>query len=203
MVRQLHRSSFIRQRVVMVEPQPMRAGDRVHRHQQLLRVGFLSHLRSVRATMSQKSSVPVVGNAVPNPIRLRRLVFDGFRPTRSEPVIPAIECRRLDPEHLQRSPAGRCDCSTRPMISSFSDAGSLMFGLPHHRSCLWNGAPLLSAGDIVSVDNRFGGNRSCKSRFSGLIWARTAAASSGWMPVEPLCCGDASVVRELSSLRQN
>src|SRR5262249_11138927 len=40
----------------------------------------------------------------------------------------------------------------RTMISSFSDAASLMFGLPHPRSCLWNGAPLLSAGDIVSPD---------------------------------------------------
>src|SRR5215469_2438883 len=30
---------------------------------------------------------------------------------------------------------GRCDCSTRWMISSFSDAGSLMFGRPHPRSC--------------------------------------------------------------------
>src|SRR6476661_9901519 len=28
--------------------------------------------------------------------------------------------------------AGRCDSSTRWMISSFSDARSLMFGLPHH-----------------------------------------------------------------------
>src|SRR6478609_12158135 len=32
---------------------------------------------------------------------------------------------------------GRCDCSTRSMISSFSDAGSLMFGLPHPRSCFF------------------------------------------------------------------
>src|SRR4029077_2023125 len=47
----------------------------------------------------------VVGNAVPDPIRLRRLVFESFKPTRSEPVIPAIECRRLDPEHLQRPPS--------------------------------------------------------------------------------------------------
>ena len=31
----------------------------------------------------------VVGNAVPDPIGLRRLVFKGFRATRSEPVIPA------------------------------------------------------------------------------------------------------------------
>ena len=31
----------------------------------------------------------------------------------------------------------RCDCSTRRMISSFSDAGSLMFGLPHPRSCFF------------------------------------------------------------------
>jgi hypothetical protein len=123
---QLHRSSFIRQRVVMMEPQPTRAGDRVHRHQQLLRVGFLSHLRSVRAMMSQKSSVPVVGNAVPNPIRLRRLVFDGFRPTRSEPVIPAIECRRLDPEHLQRSPGRQMR-----LLDEADDLKLLRCGEPH------------------------------------------------------------------------
>ena len=33
--------------------------------------------------------------------------------------------------------AGRCDCSTRPMISSLSDAGSLMFGRPHPQSCVF------------------------------------------------------------------
>jgi len=44
----------------------------------------------------------VVGNAVPNPTQLRRLVFEASGPP--EPVIPAIEYRCLHPEHLQRSP---------------------------------------------------------------------------------------------------
>src|SRR5580704_13585258 len=58
-----------------------------------------------------------------------------YKRTLNQPIIPAIECRRLDPEHLQRSPSRHC--STRLMISSFSDAGSLMFGLPHPRSCFF------------------------------------------------------------------
>jgi hypothetical protein len=33
--------------------------------------------------------------------------------------------------------AGRCDCSTRRMISSFSEPGSLMPRLPHPRSCFF------------------------------------------------------------------
>ena len=32
---------------------------------------------------------------------------------------------------------GRCDCSTRRMISSFSEAGYLMPRLPHPRSCFF------------------------------------------------------------------
>src|SRR5262249_50369162 len=47
---------------------------------------------------------------------------------------------------------GRWDCSTNLMISSFSEAGDLILPLPPTPSCLWNGAPLLSAGDIVSPD---------------------------------------------------
>ena len=37
---------------------------------------------------------------------------------------------------LRALAAGNC-VGTRPMISSFSDAGSLMFGLPHPRSCFF------------------------------------------------------------------
>jgi uncharacterized membrane protein YuzA (DUF378 family) len=37
------------------------------------------------------------------------------------------------------------------------------------RQRLWDGAPLLSAGDILSSGNQFGGSRQCKSRYSGLI----------------------------------
>src|SRR5262249_21536308 len=44
-----------------------------------------------------------IGNAVPDPIWLRWPVFEGFRPAGSEAFIPAIKCRRLDAEHLQRS----------------------------------------------------------------------------------------------------
>src|SRR3712207_3209248 len=32
---------------------------------------------------------------------------------------------------------GRCDCSTRRMISAFSDAGYFMPALPHPRSCFF------------------------------------------------------------------
>ena len=28
-----------------------------------------------------------------------------YKRTLNQPIIPAIECRRLDPEHLQRSPS--------------------------------------------------------------------------------------------------
>jgi hypothetical protein len=69
-----------------------------------------------------------IGNAVPDPVWLRCPVFEGFRPAGSEAMIPAIKRRRLDSEHLQRSSDWQMHCSTRWMISSFSDAGSLMFG---------------------------------------------------------------------------
>src|SRR6476469_3368570 len=45
-------------------------------------------------------------------------------------------------------PAGRWDCSTSRMISSFSEAGYLIPRLPHPRSCLWNGPPL-PPGEVV------------------------------------------------------
>ena len=80
----------------------------------------------------------VVGNAVPNPIRLRWLVFEGFRLTRSEPVIPAIECRRFG-SRASAAFAGPADAIARRgrCFRSFSDAGSLMFGLPQPRSCFF------------------------------------------------------------------
>src|SRR5512139_3379670 len=39
---------------------------------------------------------------------------------------------------------GRCDCSTRRMISSFSEAGTLIPRLPHPRSCFFEQAQLQS-----------------------------------------------------------
>jgi hypothetical protein len=38
---------------------------------------------------------------------------------------------------------------------------------------LWDGAPLHRAGAMMSSGNSFGESRQCKSRLSGLIWART------------------------------
>ena len=46
----------------------------------------------------------ISGNAVPDPIALRRLVFERLRPAGSVPIIPAIKRRWLDTEHLKRSP---------------------------------------------------------------------------------------------------
>src|SRR6476646_2325694 len=68
----------------------------------------------------------VVGNAVPDPIRLRRLVFESFKPTRSKPVIPAIERRRLDPEHLQRPPSRQMR-----LLDEADDLKLLRCGEPH------------------------------------------------------------------------
>src|SRR4029079_1082888 len=61
-----------------------------------------------------------------DPIRVRGLVFDGFRATRSKPVIPAVERRWLDPEHLQRSPSRQMR-----LLDEADDLKLLRCGEPH------------------------------------------------------------------------
>lgn len=53
----------------------------------------------------------------------------------SDPVIPALESSAWDAQPIQGAFAGPCDCSTKLMISSFSDAGYLSLVRYHPRSC--------------------------------------------------------------------
>ena len=45
----------------------------------------------------------LIGDAVPDAIRFRGLIFERFRATGSIPIVPAIERRWSDAQHLQGS----------------------------------------------------------------------------------------------------
>ena len=122
------------------------------------------------------------------------------------------------PSFCNVRPAGRWDCSTRRMISSFSEAGYLIPRRPHPRSCLWNGPPL-PPGEIVlseiqteervmkicSASHRSRRERVQYCRFGRIRCRRPAAAGSAGHAHRPsgktsgLHCRHGGVLRRPSS----
>ena len=56
------------------------------------------------AALLERLALANISGNVPDPIGLRRLVFERLRPAGSVPIIPAIKRRWLDTEDLKRSP---------------------------------------------------------------------------------------------------
>ena len=67
-----------------------------------------------------------LGDAVPDPLWSWPAVLQGIDTAFPEPVIPAVEGGAGMPSFSSVHRAGKCDCSTILMISSFSDAGYLI-----------------------------------------------------------------------------
>lgn len=67
----------------------------------------------------------------------KRPISQCLRTTFEVAVIPAIEGSPAMPNLSRVCRAGRCDCSTMRIISSFSNAGYLILRLLHPQSCFF------------------------------------------------------------------
>src|SRR5262249_39841064 len=94
---------------------------------------------------------------VPDAIRFRRLVFERLGPAGSIPIVPAIERRGVDAEHLQGSPGRQMR-----LLDQADDLQFLGAGEPHVSS------PPSAIMLFLSKRN----SRAC--------WARTSFSSWAW-----------------------
>src|SRR5205085_5963425 len=69
------------------------------------------------------------GDAVPDAIWFRRLVFECFRPAGAVAIVPAVERRRPDTQHLQGSPGRQMR-----LLDQANDFELLGAGEPHASS---------------------------------------------------------------------